>query len=104
MASQRQAVYVSRAPEPNGNYSHVVRAGNMLHIAGWMGDDPKTGKIVNGGIEAQTVGCQALLDVGPQLLSDTQTRNKPSATYKLASWQRVLLLTRSFADVYTLST
>jgi len=55
MPSSRQAVYASAAPKPNGNYSHVIRQGNTLHVAGWMGDDPETGKIVEGGIEAQTV-------------------------------------------------
>ncbi|KAI9714509.1 MAG: hypothetical protein M1820_000470 [Bogoriella megaspora] len=52
--SQKNAIFASKAPKPNGNYSHVVRAGNMLHVAGWMGDDPETGKIVDGGIGAQT--------------------------------------------------
>lgn len=55
MSYQRQAVYADKAPKPNGNYSHVVRQGDTLHIAGWMGDDPETGNIVDGGIEAQTV-------------------------------------------------
>jgi len=55
MSSSRQAVYADKAPKPNGNYSHVIRQGNILHVAGWMGDDPETGKIVAGGIEAQTV-------------------------------------------------
>ncbi|GAB7341276.1 hypothetical protein MBLNU457_7550t1 [Dothideomycetes sp. NU457] len=54
MSSSRQAVYAEKAPKPNGNYSHVIRQGNILHVAGWMGDDPETGKIVAGGIEAQT--------------------------------------------------
>ncbi|KAF7845807.1 hypothetical protein BT93_L0563 [Corymbia citriodora subsp. variegata] len=54
MPSQRVAVHALEAPKPNGNYSHVIRSGNILHVAGWMGDDPKTGKIVEGGIEAQT--------------------------------------------------
>lgn len=66
MPSSRDAVWVSKAPKPNGNYSHVVRQGNTLHIAGWMGDDPETGKIVEGGIEAQTVLCDppALIPLG----------------------------------------
>ncbi|KAH0367400.1 hypothetical protein KCU65_g4755, partial [Aureobasidium melanogenum] len=54
MPSQRQAVHASSAPKPNGNYSHVVREGNTLHVAGWMGDDPTTGTIVSGGITPQT--------------------------------------------------
>ncbi|KAF2112290.1 endoribonuclease L-PSP [Lophiotrema nucula] len=54
MPYTRRAIHAPNAPKPNGNYSHVVRQGNTLHIAGWMGDDPETGKIVEGGIEAQT--------------------------------------------------
>ncbi|GAB7333758.1 hypothetical protein MBLNU13_g05285t2 [Cladosporium sp. NU13] len=44
------------APAPNGNYSHAIlqQSSATLHIAGWMGDDPETGKIVEGGIGAQT--------------------------------------------------
>ncbi|KAI0180798.1 Endoribonuclease L-PSP/chorismate mutase-like protein [Hypoxylon sp. FL1284] len=44
----------SEAPKPNGNYSHAIRQGNHLHVCGWMGDDPKTGNIVEGGVRAQT--------------------------------------------------
>ena len=37
-------------------YSLVVRStGDRIHLAGWMGDDPKTGEIVKGGCEAQAV-------------------------------------------------
>lgn len=44
------------APRPNGNYSHaVLQQSAALHVAGWMGDDPATGKIVEGGIGPQTV-------------------------------------------------
>ena len=51
----RNAIHADAAPEPNGNYSHVIRYGDKLYLCGWMGDDPKTGEIVEGGIVAQTV-------------------------------------------------
>lgn len=54
MPSTRVAVHAPGAPKPNGNYSHCIRDGNTLHICGFMGDDPETGKIVEGGVEAQT--------------------------------------------------
>lgn len=60
MPSTRTAIYAAKAPKPNGNYSHVVRQGNTLHVAGWMGDDPETGEIVSGGIAAQTVILKSL--------------------------------------------
>jgi len=72
MPSSRQAVYASAAPKPNGNYSHVIRQGNTLHVAGWMGDDPETGKIVDGGIEAQTVRPYPLTSSLPSVLEDTR--------------------------------
>lgn len=56
MPSSRQAIHAPGAPKPNGDYSHAVKASNgTLYLAGWMGDDPETGEIVEGGIEAQTV-------------------------------------------------
>ena len=56
MPSSRQAIHAPGAPKPNGDYSHAVKASNgTLYLAGWMGDDPETGDIVEGGIEAQTV-------------------------------------------------
>lgn len=52
----RHTFFAPSAPAPNGNYSHaVLQTSATLHVAGWMGDDPKTGKIVEGGIGAQTV-------------------------------------------------
>jgi 2-iminobutanoate/2-iminopropanoate deaminase len=55
MRSSRQAVQAPNAPKPKGNYSHAIQSGNTLHVCGWMGDDPKTGEIVRGGIQPQTV-------------------------------------------------
>lgn len=55
MPSQRKATQSDKAPKPNGNYSHVIHAGGLLHVCGWMGDVPETGEIIEGGIEAQTV-------------------------------------------------
>ncbi|THX77141.1 endoribonuclease L-PSP [Aureobasidium pullulans] len=74
MPSQRQAIHASSAPKPNGNYSHVVREGNTLHIAGWMGDDPVTGDIVPGGIEAQTH--RAILNIKACLLAANSSLDK----------------------------
>lgn len=32
MSYQRDAIHAPSAPKPNGNYSHVVRQGNTLHV------------------------------------------------------------------------
>jgi 2-iminobutanoate/2-iminopropanoate deaminase len=42
------------APKALGPYSAGIRAGNMVFTAGQVGIDPATGKLVDGGIEAQT--------------------------------------------------
>ena len=42
------------APPPTAPYSHAVRAGDFLFVTGQMPNDPKTGRVVDGGIEAQT--------------------------------------------------
>ena len=42
-------------PKPGGSpLSGAVRVGNMLYLSGQIGIDPKTGKLAEGGIEAET--------------------------------------------------
>ena len=41
------------APPAAGPYSPAVRAGDWLVLAGQVGLDPATGKMVDGGVEAQ---------------------------------------------------
>jgi len=42
------------APEAVGPYSHGAKVGNMLILSGQIPLDPATGKIVDGGVAAQT--------------------------------------------------
>jgi 2-iminobutanoate/2-iminopropanoate deaminase len=42
------------APPPTAPYSHAVRAGDFLFVTGQMPNDPKTGKVVSGGVAEQT--------------------------------------------------
>jgi len=39
---------------PIGPYSHAVKAAGLLFVSGQIPVDPQTGKVVEGGIEAQT--------------------------------------------------
>lgn len=50
----RQAVSTKGAPAAIGPYSQAIRAGGFLFCSGQIPLDPKTGKMVEGGIEAQT--------------------------------------------------
>ncbi len=45
---------VPNAPEAIGAYSQAVILGNMAFLSGQLGIDPKTGALVEGGLEAQT--------------------------------------------------
>lgn len=42
------------APAPVASYSQAVRAGNLLFTSGQIAIDPKTGRMVEGGIEPET--------------------------------------------------
>jgi 2-iminobutanoate/2-iminopropanoate deaminase len=47
-------VRTDRAPLPLACYSQAVKAGDFLFVSGQVPLDPKTRKIVEGGMEAQT--------------------------------------------------
>jgi 2-iminobutanoate/2-iminopropanoate deaminase len=40
-------------PPPTAAYSHAVRAGGFLFVTGQLGIDPKTAKVVPGGVAAE---------------------------------------------------
>ncbi|HEY2434276.1 MAG TPA: RidA family protein [Vicinamibacterales bacterium] len=50
----REAISTPDAPAAIGPYSQAIRAGNLLFLSGQIPLDPKTGQLVDGGIEAQT--------------------------------------------------
>jgi 2-iminobutanoate/2-iminopropanoate deaminase len=50
----RQAVSTPTAPAAIGPYSQAIKSGNLLFLSGQIPLDPVTGKIVEGGIEAET--------------------------------------------------
>lgn len=42
------------ASKPVAPYSQAIRAGSFVFVAGQVGIDPKTGRLVTGGVRAQT--------------------------------------------------
>jgi 2-iminobutanoate/2-iminopropanoate deaminase len=50
---KKQAVSTTEAPRALGPYSQAVRWDNLLFLSGQVGIDPETGKLVEGGVEAQ---------------------------------------------------
>ncbi len=49
-----QVIKTEKAGPPVGPYSQGIKAGGFVFVAGEKGLDPATGKIVPGGIEAET--------------------------------------------------
>jgi 2-iminobutanoate/2-iminopropanoate deaminase len=49
-----QVIKTDKAGPPVGPYSQGIHAGGFIFVAGEKGIDPATGKIVPGGIEAET--------------------------------------------------
>lgn len=50
----KRAVETPDAPKAIGPYSQAIVANGFVYTAGQVGADPKTGTLVEGGIEAQT--------------------------------------------------
>ena len=54
MASTREIVSTSDAPAAIGPYSQAVIAGDLVFCSGQIALDPKSGSLIDGGVEAQT--------------------------------------------------
>jgi 2-iminobutanoate/2-iminopropanoate deaminase len=50
---EKHVINSEQAPKALGPYSQAVRWGNILFVSGQVGIDPMTGKLVEGGVEAQ---------------------------------------------------
>jgi len=50
----RKVIYTEKAPKAVGPYSQAISTGNFLFTAGQVAIDPRTGKLVEGGIKEQT--------------------------------------------------
>ena len=57
----KKVIKTDLAPAALGPYSVAIQAGHFVYTSGQLGIDPKTGNIVEGGIEAETR--QALTNV-----------------------------------------
>jgi len=52
--ARTEVIRTDKAAAPIGPYSQAIRANGFVFVAGEKGIDPKTGKIVSGGIAAET--------------------------------------------------
>jgi len=49
-----KTVKSKKAPEPIGPYSQAIVVKNLVFVSGMIAVDPKTGKMVSGGVKEQT--------------------------------------------------
>ncbi len=61
MGIKKEVLTCENAPKAVGPYSVGIKSGEFLFLSGQLGLDPKTGKFVEGGVEAQTK--QALTNI-----------------------------------------
>jgi 2-iminobutanoate/2-iminopropanoate deaminase len=50
----KKVIHAEKAPKAVGPYSQAISTGNLLFTAGQVAIDPRTGKLVEGGIKEQT--------------------------------------------------
>ncbi|MCD6435775.1 MAG: RidA family protein [Clostridiales bacterium] len=63
-----KVVHTDSAPKAVGPYSQAIKAGNFIYLSGQLAIDPKVGKIVEGGVQAETR--QALINAKEVLKSE----------------------------------
>jgi 2-iminobutanoate/2-iminopropanoate deaminase len=54
MSFMQRIIETDKAPRPIGPYSQAVQANGFIFVSGQIPIDPKTGQVVDAGIEAQT--------------------------------------------------
>ncbi|HYH79846.1 MAG TPA: Rid family detoxifying hydrolase [Longimicrobium sp.] len=69
----REAFTSDKLTPSVGPFSHAVRGGELLYLSGQIGDDPATGRLVPGGVAAQTE--QALRNLATVLDAAGRTRD-----------------------------
>lgn len=73
-APQRRVIATEGAPKALAVYSQGVQVGDALYLAGQIGLDPATRKLVEGGVQAETrralENCRAILEAAGYSLKD----------------------------------
>jgi 2-iminobutanoate/2-iminopropanoate deaminase len=71
---QRRIISTDNAPKALAVYSQGVQVGDALYLAGQIGLDPATRKLVEGGVQAETrraiENCRAILEAAGYSLKD----------------------------------
>jgi 2-iminobutanoate/2-iminopropanoate deaminase len=66
----RKVIHTEKAPKAVGPYSQAISTGNLLFTAGQVAIDPRTAKLVEGGIKEQT---RQVMENLKAILTEAQT-------------------------------
>ncbi|MCI0446583.1 RidA family protein [bacterium] len=87
------------APKAVGPYSQAIRAGDFIFCSGQAGFDPATGKIVEGGIRAQTA--QVLRNLDTVLKAAGSSLNRVvKVTVFLHDWNHFKEMNETYAEFF----
>lgn len=93
-------IYTKQAPEAIGPYSQAIGFEKLIFTSGQLPLDPKTGKIVSGGIEAQTrqsiLNLQSILKEGGSDLSQVL-----KTTVLLSNMNNFDAMNKVYAEFFT---
>ena len=97
---EKRIITTDQAPKALGPYSVGVSTGCMVFTAGQVGIDPTTGKMVEGGIQAQTrqvfKNLQAILEAAGSSLDQVV-----KTTVFLQDWGEFALMNEVYASFFS---
>jgi 2-iminobutanoate/2-iminopropanoate deaminase len=93
----KRIVFSKEAPRPVGPYSQAVVSDKFIFCSGQIGIDPSTGKLVEGGLEAETRQCLLNLE---QVLNSIGliVRNVVKTTVYVTDLEDLKLINDIYAD------
>jgi 2-iminobutanoate/2-iminopropanoate deaminase len=93
------AISTDNAPKAIGPYSQAIRVGDLIFCSGQAGFDPETGKIVDGGIRAQTA--QTLRNLETVLKAAGSGLNRVvKVTVFLHDWKYFKEMNETYAEFF----
>jgi len=98
--TMKKIINTKQAPAAIGPYSQAVKSGDTLYISGQVPVDPATGKIVDGGIKAQTE--QVLKNIGAILReAGMDYSNIVKTTCLLSDMDNFVAMNEVYAQYFT---
>ncbi|KZS93042.1 YjgF-like protein [Sistotremastrum niveocremeum HHB9708] len=92
-------VSTQNAPPPIGHYSQATSANGFVFVSGCVGMDPKTGSIVEGGIEAEAK--QALINLREIVKSSGSSIDKVvKTTVFMKNMSDFPVMNKAYAEIF----